>query len=133
MPQTTGAERKRAADVKPYNIYEDSQILVSSAHHTLVPKQSVLFIPSGLEGRVVKTQPNTPFVVYSNFVKDNSASFTTHEVSMEQALGKAPLDKDLATKWANEGKIVVATHKKHPVSVQPYKDPKAGSDKTTKP
>lgn len=134
MPETTGAQRKRAAEVKPYNIYEDSDILVSTSNHTLVPRLSVLFVPAGLEGRVAKTKPNTPFVVYANFFKDHGGTFTTYEVSMDQALGKAPLDKErLISKWTNEGKIVVATYQNHPVSVQPYKDPKLGQDQANQP
>ncbi|MFC4993069.1 hypothetical protein [Rubritalea tangerina] len=101
--------------------YLNSEILVSGKYHTLVPKGSILFLPERHKKRVANA-PTGDYISLKKFISKNYAWLSTHEVTLEQARGTAPLPEQKMKTLQQSGRVIIAQYKKNPISVRSTKE-----------
>jgi hypothetical protein len=99
------------------SIIKQSAILHDGKHWTLVPKGSVVFIPTALKNRV-NVKPVGTLLAWADFLVKNRSWITTTDISFDQAAGSEPLPAERAAFWAKQDKVVVAVHQNGPISVR---------------
>lgn len=104
------------------DIYERSDILVSRNNHTLIPKGCALHIPDVHQSKF-KDKATGSFERLSVFYKANFSWLATFEVTLDQAMGKAPIDETKLESLKRTGKVIIAVYQKNPISVKKYTPP----------
>lgn len=115
------AEIKRPK-IASTDIYERSDILVARNHHTLIPKGCALYVPDVHKSKF-KDKAAGSFERLSVFYKANYSWLVTFEVTLDQAMGKAPIDETKLESLKRTGKVVIAVYQKNPISVKKYTPP----------
>lgn len=100
--------------------YLNSDILVSSGFHTVVPKHAVLVVPDRLQQKKA-SKPSGRFIIWPKFLNKNYGWLYKQEVTLDQASGKTPLTEEKMEQLKSLGKVVVAVYKNNPISVLPPK------------
>lgn len=124
----------RARSSAEQSIIAQSTILSDGTYWTLVPDGSVLHVPEKHQARVVDTPAGT-CLNWIQFAGRNRSWLGTHNVDLETAAGRKPLDKAAVDSWARRGTVMVAVHRggaisvKRPQQESPEAD-KPSSDKT---
>jgi len=90
--------------------------------HAILPKGSVIFCPDGFAARVSNKAAGTP-VAWKEFLVANRNWISTHEVTLAQVRGEAPLSESDRKAFASAGHIVIATLRGNPVTVLPVPSP----------
>lgn len=103
------------------NPYHNTDVLIDSKNHTILPKRCILFTPEKLATRVTTTRTKG-FVVWPTFYLRNSSWIHTYEVTIEEAKGLKPIDSARIKRLQQLGKIIVAVYKRNPISVLPLKE-----------
>lgn len=101
---------------KGYSIAELSVFISQGEAHTILPKGSVIFCPDDLATRVSNKAAGTP-VAWNEFLVANRNWISTHEVTLAQVRGEAPLSENDRKAFATVGHIVIATLRGNPVTV----------------
>jgi len=107
---------------KGYGIAELSVFISHGESHAILPKGSVIFCPDALATRVTSKAAGKP-VAWSEFMVANRNWISTHEVTLAQVRGEAPLSEGDRKAFATAGRIVIATLRGNPVTVLPVPSP----------
>jgi hypothetical protein len=107
---------------KGYGIAELSVFIRHGDNHAILPKGSVIFRPDALATRVSNKAAGKP-VAWNEFMVANRNWISTHEVTLAQVRGEAPLSEVDRRAFATAGRIVIATLRGNPVTVLPVPSP----------
>jgi hypothetical protein len=107
---------------KSYSIAELSVFISHDETHAILPKGSVIFCPDALTSRVSNRAAGTP-VAWSEFLVANRNWISTHEVTLAQVRGEAPLSEGDRKTFATAGRMVIATLRGNPITVLPVPSP----------
>ena len=107
---------------KSYGIAELSVFISQGEVHAILPKGSVIFCPDALATRVSNKAAGKP-IVWNEFLIANRNWISTHEVTLAQVRGEAPLSEGDRKTFATAGHIVIATLRGNPVTVLPVPSP----------
>ena len=99
-------------------LIEGSEILSNGAIWTVVPKDSILHRPSNHLSKVV-ARPRGKFVNWHTFLSRNPAWVSTYPVTLETSSGGSKISYENYEQLKNRGNIIVAVHRKDPISVTP--------------
>ncbi|MCW1921651.1 hypothetical protein OKA05_03745 [Luteolibacter arcticus] len=115
-----GAARPKpvARKAKDYSIAELSAFISNGETHAILPKGSVVFCPDAVATRVSNKAVGKP-VAWPDFLVANRNWISTHEVTLPQIRGEAPLSESDRKAFAAAGRIVIATLRGNPVTVLP--------------
>ena len=102
---------------KRLGIVESSTMLAYRGHWTLVPISSVIHTPSTHKDKIV-TKPKGDLLTWESFLTKNSGWIHTHEVTIDQARGEKAINQKVIDAYKSMGKLIVATYKKGPISVE---------------
>jgi len=105
-----------------YGMAELSVFVSLGESHTILPKGSVIFCPDVLASRVSNRLSGKP-VRWKDFLVANRNWISTHEVTLAQVRGEAPLSEDDRRAFATSGRMVIATLRGNPVTVLPAPTP----------
>lgn len=119
--------------IKKHSLIGSSALLGHSGYWTLVPRGSVIHIPTRHLGKVL-AKPKGKLLSWKQFLRENYGWLHVHEISMSQAKGRKKINPKSIEAYKSIGKIVVATCSKGPISVAPdsLKPPVANEDKGAK-
>lgn len=109
---------KPIVTIKKHSLIGNSTLLASSRYWTLVPKGSVIHIPTHLKDRIV-IKPKGKLLNWSDFLRKNYGWLHVQEIKMSQAKGRNKINQKAIEAYQSIGKIVVATCAKGPISVAP--------------
>ena len=107
---------------KSYSISDLSVFISHNETHAILPKGCVIFSPDALATRVSNRAAGKP-VAWSEFLVANRNWISTHEVTLAQVRGEAPLSESDRKAFATVGHIVIATLRGNPVTVLPVPTP----------
>lgn len=110
-------KRPRISNTDPYS---SSVILKSGKYHTLIPKNGILHLPERHKNRIGNDSSGS-YLPLHKFIAKNYAWLGTFEVSLDTARGRKPLTEAQLKRIREQGKIIVAVHKKNLVNVTPQK------------
>lgn len=114
-----GKERepiKPLVDIRKRDLFAISTLFVHNGNWAMVPRKSVIYIPTQLKNKVV-TKPEGKLLRWPLFLQKYGGLFHTHEVSMQQAKGKEKINPKAIEAYKGTGKIVVATYHRQPITV----------------
>lgn len=106
----------------PEDLLATSEVLTFNGISTLVPKGAVLAVPANLKSRI-GFQPGARVVPWNEFFAVNRGWINTAEVSFEQAAGRAELPEALRQQVEEGHRIIIATMRQGPITVNPYQPP----------
>ncbi|MDX1679659.1 MAG: hypothetical protein R3242_02910 [Akkermansiaceae bacterium] len=109
---------------QPKDLIATSDFLSFGGLSTLIPKRSILHVPTHFQDRV-KFEKGSDIVVWPVFFRNNRGWIRTMEVTRAQAQGKEPFAEEVLESLRESSILVVATYREGPISVAPYTDPKA--------
>lgn len=95
----------------------DSTILHDGTHWTMVPKGAVVHLPSAHQ-KNIDSKPVGTLLSWQEFLERNKSWVEAADVTFEQAAGVEEIPTATAAKWAENGKVVVASHQLGPISVR---------------
>lgn len=121
-PAMGDTEKDPAKNLAGRDLIKESIILCFRGDLTLVPKNSVLYMPPQLESRF-QAADGAAIKTWQDFYRANRGWIRTIEVSQDQAMGRAPLPKDTEATFASSTSVIVATYNGGPISVNPYVEP----------
>ncbi|QJE97727.1 hypothetical protein [Luteolibacter luteus] len=101
---------------KGYGLAEFSQFLSFGETGTILPKGSVLYYPDAHSIRLISGASKT-MLSWPDFLTANRSWLATHEVSLAQVKGEAPISESDRASFKAGGKMVVATLRNNPVTV----------------
>ena len=123
-------EKKPLLKIKPASsIYDGRDILNYRGEHTILPKESILYLPEKLKSRV-SVKPIGKFLIWPPFLKRNRNWIWTYEITRAQAKGKEPLPEARIAEFAKLGRVVVATNNGNPIAVFAPQKEKPSQGKT---
>ena len=102
------------------DIYQITDVVVDRKFHTVLPKRCILHIPVGMESKV-GVAPRGKLILFNNFYQRNQNWMHKIELSYEEVNGLVPMNQDKMNRLSKLGKMIVAVHKGHPISVKEYK------------
>jgi len=108
------------AENKPQlsSLYRNSHILVHRGKHTIIPKGSIIYLPTKDKTKVCET-PSGKFDFWPDFLKKNQSWIWTYEVTRDQAKGLKPIQESKLEEFAKMNRMVVATYQKSPITILP--------------
>lgn len=106
---------KKAGKANGWDLAENSEYIVFSGFHTLLPKNSIIHIPESQQARVA-SRPSGKFVPWREFATKYRGVVTTFEVTFDQASGKEPLPAARLKPLLESDLIVVAVLGGSPIS-----------------
>lgn len=112
--------KKPLVKVSRRSLYDNSHIIAFRGTHTIVPKNSILFLPSALKGHILD-KPDGKFVLWPKFQRDNQPWIWSFEVTLDQAKGLEPLSDQKVKDLERLNRIVIAHYRGNPISVLPLK------------
>ena len=116
--QDSGVSAKAAKAAKGReSLVARSTIISGASNWTIVPRGSVLSIPTRFKG-YVNGQRKGKLVTWRDFYAKNSSWIRLLPVSVEQATGEDPLSEDYMESLKRTGLLVVATCQGGPISVR---------------
>ncbi len=113
LAATTGEDP--AAQNRPADLLDRSDMLTFNGLSTLVPKRAILVIPEKMKDRVA-AGAGTRLVSWSEFLVANRAWITTEEVTYQQAAGAEGLPEETTDRIGKSTNLVVATYLGGPIS-----------------
>lgn len=116
FPQAQWSKQAPQGETKNYDIYKDSVILQQGDSHTVLPLNSIVYLPDSLKQKVV-SRPYGSFVSWPQFYIKNRNWIFTHEISLKQAQGVAPLKDGVMKQFERINRLVVAIHQNNPISI----------------
>ena len=120
----------KKAEIKPQlsALYNNSHILVNGGKHTIIPKGSIIYLPTKDKTKVSET-PSGKFSFWPNFLKKNRSWIWTYEVTRDQAKGLKAIPESKLEEFAKINRMVVATYQKSPINILPPPTPPEKKDK----
>lgn len=100
------------------NPYVNSTILKSGKYHTLIPKYAIVYMPERHKNRI-GTDSSGSYLPWDKFLANNYGWLTTYEVTLDIAKGKETISEERLKRFRENGRIVVAVHKKHLMNIRP--------------
>jgi len=116
FPQAQWTEQAPQGETRNYDIYKDSVILQQGNSHTVLPRNSIVYLPESLKQKVV-SRPSGSFVSWPQFYLKNRNWIFTHEISLKQAHGTAPLKDGVIKQFERINRLVIAIHQNNPISI----------------
>ena len=116
FPQAQWTEQAPKGEARNYDIYEDSVILQQGNSHTVLPRNSIVYLPESLKQKVVN-RPNGAFVSWPQFYLKNRNWIFTHGISLNQAQGTTPLKDGVMQQFKRINRLVIAIHQNNPISI----------------
>gem|GEM_PF-1616596 len=104
------------------DINKITDVLSSNGYSTVIPKRSVLHLPSGLENKIAR-KPNQKYAKFSEFYRKNQTWIFKMEITMAEARGDTVINKEKINRVTKLGKVVLAVHNGHPIAVRTPKKP----------
>ena len=104
-----------AAQNRPADLLDRSDMITFNGLSTLVPKRAILSVPKEMKDRVAAGAA-TRLVSWSEFFTANRAWITTEEITYQQAAGAEPLPEETADRIGKSTNLVVATYQGGPIS-----------------
>lgn len=96
---------------------QDRSIILSDGQtYTLLPPGSILHLPAPLRARVV-AKPAGRFLLWPTFLAQHANWLVAQEVPLEMARGDARVAAAVLAPLATEKRLVVAVHRKGPISI----------------
>jgi hypothetical protein len=108
--------------VKGYGIAELSVFINHGENHAILPKGSIIYCPDVLATRVSNKTGGKP-IAWNDFLVANRNWISTHEVTLAQVRGEAPLSESDRKAFATAGHVIIATLRGNPVTVLPAPSP----------
>ncbi|MCW1883422.1 hypothetical protein OKA04_01695 [Luteolibacter flavescens] len=103
---------------KGYGLAELSVFLSKGDTHTILPKGSIIYCPDKFSSLIANRAAGKP-VAWPDFLIANRNWVSTHEVTLAQVRGEAPLSEEDRKAFATAGHLVVATLRGNPITVLP--------------
>jgi len=116
MPEVRDAPPPR--DWKPMDILERSEFLSYNGLGTLVPKGSLLHVPTNLRDRM-RMADDVRIVSWAEFYRVNRNWIHTHEVTRNQAEGFQEISEAALESISRSSSVVIATLATGPITVLP--------------
>ncbi|MEM1083719.1 MAG: hypothetical protein AAGI48_06315 [Verrucomicrobiota bacterium] len=117
----------------PPDIFELCEVITSRGKSALIPKRAIIHLPERFKANVAEPD-QVRLVDWPTFLQENRAWIRTFEVTRSMAAGLEPLPGEAMERFGKEGKLVVATQMRGPISVLPLKEPESGElDEETAP
>lgn len=110
------------------HVYRQAHILSNRDIHTVVPLQSIIYQPTKNESKVTEA-PSGKFRFWPDFLPENRDWLMTFEVTLEQAKGVDPIPDKKLEEFAKINRTVIATYRRNPISVRPFKKPSTSNTK----
>ncbi|MGJ8676835.1 MAG: hypothetical protein ACSHX0_04915 [Akkermansiaceae bacterium] len=114
---TSNNETSTTTRKKKPGLVESSTLIASGGNWTLIPKSAAIYVPDRYKSKIVN-KPTGILLNWTDFKKKNSGWIHTIEVTVNQARGKEVIDPKKIDAYKSMGKIIVATYKNGPISVQ---------------
>ena len=111
-------QKQAKPKAKTPSLYRNAHILVTRGQHTIIPKGSIIYLPSKDKAKVTET-PSGKFTFWPDFVKKNKNWIWLYEVTLKQARGIEPIPEAKLKEFAKLNRTVVATYRKNPISIIP--------------
>jgi hypothetical protein len=97
-----------------------------------IPTASLLYVPEGLSSMVTK-DPTGTLVTWKSFLKQNRSKIHCHTVSLEEVRAQKRFTEEMIRGYKSFGKIVIATYKDRPISVnsqtlEPLQEPETSTN-----
>lgn len=110
-----------------HEIEKHSEFIAAAGNVTLVPKGAVLHVPERFRKNLV-TGLTGKFQPFHEFIGSNRALLLPFEVTLDEALGKKPVDETKLEIAKRSGRILVAVLNRNPISMlPPAPEPKASA------
>lgn len=109
---------------RPPDIIATSDVICFNGNATLVPKNSIIWKPTGFESRFTYS-PGAQVMTWGEFLAANRGWISTIEVTRAQAEGREPLSETVKASLAQNPNLVIATYMHGPISILPAKTPPA--------
>lgn len=106
---------------KTASLIQRSAIIAHRGQWTIVPKESVLYVPAHLRSRV-NGERSGRLVTWKEFLVKNRTWLRLEDVRIEQARGEVPLRAEDVKVYEQSGQVVVAVCHNGPISVKPLKE-----------
>ena len=100
------------------SLYRNTHILINRGQHTIIPKGSIIYLPSKDKAKVCET-PSGKFTFWPDFIKKNQSWIWLYEITLKQARGLEPIPEHKLKELAKLNRVVVATYRKNPISISP--------------
>lgn len=107
------------AAAKGYDLIELSSFIADGEKFTLVPINSVIFVPEARAANIIAA-PGKDFINWQSFLLSRRAWVTTFEVTLAQARGEVAITPEQIEKFKKGTSIIVATYRGGPISVLPH-------------
>lgn len=107
---------------QPQDLLSRSDILCFNGLATLVPKQSILAVPSQFADRIGMKE-GAKLVSWNEFFTVNRGWLITLEITLNQAKGQVPLGDAVNDRLTKSSNIVVSTLQGGPISLLKYSPP----------
>jgi hypothetical protein len=106
--------------VEPVDLLARSTIIRSGGSITLVPKESIIYVPKEYMDRIGQ-DPTATILSWNDFIPLNRGWISCLELSYNQAIGKEPLPIAAIEKMKKYGNLIVATASGNPITVRSQK------------
>lgn len=97
------------------SIYATSIILQHGDTHTLLPPFAVIYTPDHLQKKITRT-PHGRYVPWPEFYTNHRSWLFTHQITLKQAKGQAPIKPEVLSQFKRINRIVVSIYQNHPIS-----------------
>ncbi|NNC90581.1 MAG: hypothetical protein HKN82_19160 [Akkermansiaceae bacterium] len=125
------AQTRKLVQPPKYNITANSDFIVFGEASTLVPKGAILHVPNRFRANIDRA-PRSGLKIWNQFLSTNRGRLMPLEITRDQALGVAPIEKERLEAACRTGRIVVAVMHGNPTSVNLPTPQAAAGDSTTK-
>ena len=99
----------------PKSLMAGSHILTHRGHWTIVPKGSILHIPTRYQKMVAKS-PQGELVSWTKFLRLNQGWVQTLPMNQQQASGQSPISPQTLKAQRSAGKVIITTLSKRPTA-----------------
>jgi hypothetical protein len=113
LPKVEGADPSK--ENQPQDLLKRSDILCFNGLATLVPKRSIIVLPTALADRV-GMKAGAKLVGWNEFFAANRGWLSSQEVTLAQVRGQEPFAESLSERLAKSTNVVVATLEGGPIS-----------------
>lgn len=107
---------------RPQSLLSRSDILCFQGRATLVPKRSLIHVPSEMKDRLGLKEGHQ-IGSWIEFLNANRAWIRTVPVTRVQAEGREPIAEETIKSFEKEKRLVIATYQEGPISVLPLQVP----------
>jgi hypothetical protein len=98
------------------SLYRNAHILVNRGQHTIIPKGSIIYLPSKDKAKVCD-KPSGKFTFWPDFIKKNQSWIWLYDITLKQARGLESIPESKLKEFAKLNRMVVATYRKSLISI----------------